>query len=104
MNSQIRLPDVEVKEIFADPSVIQEKLGLSAQTLKGLRKDGALIQGIHFVEVNPRLILYNLPLLMDWVVNRDDPQTHMRAIENFQACLLSNQRKGRGRPKSKQLR
>ncbi|NJK63634.1 MAG: hypothetical protein HC921_13970 [Synechococcaceae cyanobacterium SM2_3_1] len=82
-----------------DPSVLQEKLGLSGTTLLSLRKDGTLIQGIHYSEINCRLLLYNLPLMIDWLVNRQDPQAHQRAIETFQAGLLSNQPKPRGRHK-----
>lgn len=100
MNTQIHLPDIRVKEIFADPSVIQEKLGLSAHTLNTLRKDGSFIQGIHYVEVNSRLILYNLPILIDWLVNRHDPNAHFAAIQQFQSVLLSNQPKPRGRRRS----
>ncbi len=95
MNTQIHLQDIRVKEIFADPSVIQEKLGLSAHTLSNFRKDGSFIQGIHYVEVNSRLILYNLPLIIDWLVNRHDPATHQVAISHFQAGLMSNQPRNR---------
>jgi hypothetical protein len=95
MNTQIHLPNIKVREIFADSSVIHEKLGLSSHTLSTFRKDGSFIEGIHYVEVNSRLILYNLPLLIDWLVNRHDPATHQIAISHFQAELMSNQSRNR---------
>ncbi|MDX2273561.1 MAG: hypothetical protein NW237_16645 [Cyanobacteriota bacterium] len=102
-NINIKLPELVLKELFVDPGAIQEKLGLSASTLLSLRKDGTLIQGIHFSEINSRLILFNLPLMIDWVVNRHDPIAHHRAIERFQSGLLSNQSKSRGRRNSQNL-
>jgi hypothetical protein len=84
------LSDLVIKELFAEPLIIQEKLGLSSRTLQSLRREGSLIQGIHYSEVNSRLIVYNLPLMIDWVANRHDPKAHMRAIELFQRSLLSN--------------
>ncbi|GAB4218195.1 MAG: hypothetical protein OHK0012_25990 [Synechococcales cyanobacterium] len=98
MTSQIRLPDIHLKELFVDPHSLQEKLGLTANTLQTLRKEGSLLQGIHYTEVNSRLILYNLPLMIDWLVNRHDPEAHLRAIEQFQYSLLSNHPRRRGRP------
>lgn len=91
-NVNVKLPEIILKELFVDPSVIEEKLGLSVRTLQNLRRDESLIRGIHFVEVNCRVILYNLPLMIDWLANRHDPQAHLKAIENFQAELLSNRR------------
>ncbi|MFM7447652.1 MAG: hypothetical protein ACKO24_03510 [Leptolyngbyaceae cyanobacterium] len=95
-NVKFSLPEVILRELFVDPALLQEKLGLSTKTLQSLRREGSLIQGIHYSEVNSRLILYNLPLMIDWVVNRHDPEAHLRAIENFQASLLSNQAKPKG--------
>ncbi|MDX2271420.1 MAG: hypothetical protein NW237_05650 [Cyanobacteriota bacterium] len=83
-NISIKLPELVLRELFVDPGLLQEKLGLSTKTLLPLRRDGTLIQGIHFSEVNSRLILYNLPLMIDWLANRHDPIAHRRAIENFQ--------------------
>jgi tRNA(His) 5'-end guanylyltransferase len=54
---------------------------------------GLLIEGIHWVRMNSRCIRYNLELIKDWLHNRHDPAAHQRAIEIYQASLLSNQRK-----------
>ncbi|MDX2270359.1 MAG: hypothetical protein NW237_00185 [Cyanobacteriota bacterium] len=90
------LPELVLKELFVEPLIIQERLGLSIRTLQILRREGSLIQGIHFSEINTRLIVYNLPLMIDWVANRHDPDAHIKAIENFQASLLSNRSRRRG--------
>jgi CHAD domain-containing protein len=68
-------------------------LKLSDSTLKRYRLQGLLVEGIHWVRVNSRCTRYNLELIQDWLHNRHDPAAHQRAIEIYQASLLSNQRK-----------
>ena len=68
-------------------------LKLSGTTLKRYRLQGLLIEGIHWVRINSRCTRYNLELIQDWVHNRHDPAAHQRAIEVYQASLLSNQKK-----------
>ena len=98
--TKVTLPQVIITQLFVDANEIQEKLGLSGNTLQTLRREGTLIQGLHFSEINSRLILYNLPLMIDWVANRHDPAAHLLAIEHFQANLLSNRPRPRGRKKT----
>ncbi|WP_204136982.1 hypothetical protein [Halomicronema sp. CCY15110] len=75
-----------------------ELIGLSPETLKKYRlKDKILIEDIHWVKLNRRTIRYNLPLLADWLANRNDPQAHQKAIEQYQRSLLSNQKRRPGR-------
>ncbi|MBE9135623.1 hypothetical protein IQ254_00100 [Nodosilinea sp. LEGE 07088] len=66
---------------------------LSGTTLRRYRVQGLLIEGVHWVRVNSRCIRYNLELIKDWLHNRHDPAAHQRAIEIYQASLLSNQRR-----------
>ncbi|MGG6239389.1 hypothetical protein [Leptolyngbya sp. KIOST-1] len=61
--------------------------------MRRYRVQGLLIEGVHWVRVNSRCIRYNLELIKDWLHNRHDPVAHQRAIEIYQASLLSNQRK-----------
>ncbi|WP_228040979.1 hypothetical protein [Nodosilinea sp. LEGE 07088] len=61
--------------------------------MRRYRVQGLLIEGVHWVRVNSRCIRYNLELIKDWLHNRHDPAAHQRAIEIYQASLLSNQRK-----------
>ena len=68
-------------------------LQVSEATLKRYRLQGLLVEGIHWVRVNSRCTRYNLELIQDWLHNRHDPVAHQRAIEIYQASLLSNQRK-----------
>ena len=82
---------------FVTKYTISELLKLSPETLKKYRLDGRLVEGIHWIRVNPRVVRYNLPLVQDWFQNQSDPQAHQRAIENYLAAQLSNQKKvGRG--------
>lgn len=78
---------------FVTKHRIAALLNLSPETLKKYRLDGRLIEGIHWIRVNPRVVRYNLPLIQDWLQNHGDPQVHQRAVENYQSTLLSNQRK-----------
>ncbi|WP_013320998.1 helix-turn-helix transcriptional regulator [Gloeothece verrucosa] len=66
-------------------------LQISATTLKRYRLQGILIEGVHWVRLNSRCIRYNLELIQNWVQNRHDPVAHQKAIENYQATLLSYQ-------------
>lgn len=78
---------------FVDKRKATESLSLSGETLKRYRLGGEWIEGIHWVRINSHCIRYNLELIQDWFHNRHDPAAHMRAIEVYQASLLSNQKK-----------
>ncbi|MBR8831894.1 MAG: hypothetical protein N5P05_002609 [Chroococcopsis gigantea SAG 12.99] len=83
---------------FANKSEASQYLKLSGTTLKRYRLQGLLVEGIHWVRLNSRCIRYNLDLIQDWLHNRHDPVAHQRAIEIYQASLLSNQKKTGKRP------
>lgn len=74
-------------------------LGISPETLKRyrLQKNSPLIPGIHYFVWNSRTIRYNLDLIADWGLHRNDPIAHQQAIEQFLASLPVNQSKKRGR-------
>jgi hypothetical protein len=76
---------------FADKRLACARLNLSGTTLKRYRTEGVWIEGIHWVRLNSRCIRYNLEMVQDWAQNRHDPVAHRRAIEAYQAQLLSNQ-------------
>ncbi|PSF35978.1 hypothetical protein C7H19_14630 [Aphanothece hegewaldii CCALA 016] len=78
---------------FVDKREVSRYAKLSGTTLKRYRLQGVLIEGIHWVRLNSRCIRYNLDLIQDWLQNRHDPIAHQRAIEVYQANLLSNQKK-----------
>jgi hypothetical protein len=78
---------------FVSKQEATQSLKLSGTTLRRYRVQGLLIEGVHWVRVNSRCIRYNLELINDWLHNRHDPAAHQRAIEIYQASLLSNQRK-----------
>jgi hypothetical protein len=65
--------------------------GLSHHQLKKLRLSGRLTEGIHWVYVNSRSVLYNVPLITDWIANRANPDLHEIAIKNYLASLPSSQ-------------
>lgn len=71
-----------------------ELLKVSGRSLARYR-DETLMEGIHFTKVSKQKILYNQELLMDWLANKHDWDTHLRAIEAYQASLPSNQKRKR---------
>ena len=81
--------------MFVDKHSAAKITGLSAKTLKRARLSGNLIEGIHFVKLNSRTVRYNDQLLQDWMQNRHDGLAHQRAIEIYQASLLSNKKNKR---------
>ena len=81
--------------MFVDKHSAAKITGLSAETLKRARLSGNLIEGIHFVKLNSRTVRYNDQLLQDWMQNRHDELAHQRAIEIYQASLLSNKKNKR---------
>jgi Helix-turn-helix domain len=66
-------------------------LKISERTLARYRSDHWYL-GIHYVKPVQK-ILYNKELIEDWLVNKHDWGTHMRAIEAYQSTLPSNQPK-----------
>ncbi len=80
-----------MKPTFARTEDMAAQLGVSASCLKRWRVD--MIEGAHYTLVNPRVTLYNIELVCDWVVNRNAPQAHQRAIEIYLKSLPSNRSK-----------
>ncbi|MBW4520678.1 MAG: excisionase family protein [Scytolyngbya sp. HA4215-MV1] len=81
---------------FVSKNSLSDTIGLSPETFKKYRLSGIWIKGIHWQSVNSRCVLYNLPLILDWLANRNSPQAHQRTIEAYLKALPSNQPK-RGR-------
>lgn len=77
---------------FAGKRAASEITGLSEHTLKAKRLQGFLNEGIHWVRCGNK-VLYNIPLLQDWLHNSNDPVAHYRAIDLYLASLPSNQAK-----------
>jgi hypothetical protein len=65
--------------------------GLSQFTLKKLRLTNELIEGIHWTRFSSRCIRYNVDLLKDWIVNRENKKLHDQAIANYLSSLPSYQ-------------
>jgi hypothetical protein len=69
-----------------------EATGMSFDKLRQLRTEGLLSERIYWVRIpGSTNILWNVPLVMDWLVNGPDSPDHQRAVENFLANLPSSQ-------------
>jgi hypothetical protein len=77
---------------FVKKREISELTGLSSDTLKKYRLSGILCENIHWIRINSKVVLYNVPLILDWLQNIHDPKAHHRAIEAYQSMLLSNRK------------
>ncbi len=82
---------------FVTKKRLSEAVKLSPSSFKRYRLSGIWPEGLYWIRINPKLVLYNLPLILDWIANIDDKQAHLRAIENYQASLLSGQPRKPGR-------
>ncbi len=58
-------------------------------TLKSYRLKGLWIEGIHWHRVTAKSVLYNVPLIMDWIATRDNPELHQVAIDRYLKSLPS---------------
>jgi hypothetical protein len=85
---------------FVDKREMSRLCGLSGDTLKKYRLQGLLIENIHWVRINARVIRYCAPLVLDWIQHANDAAAHARAIAVYQAMQLANQpiRQLDGRP------
>jgi hypothetical protein len=81
---------------FVQKRELSRLTGLSGETLKKYRNLGFFRENIHWIRVNSKLVLYNLPLILDWIQNVHDPASHWRAVEAYLVALPSNQSKHRG--------
>jgi hypothetical protein len=81
---------------FVQKRELSRHTGLSGETLKKYRDLGFFRENIHWIRVNSKLVLYNLPLILDWIQNVHDPDSHWRAVEAYLVALPSNQGKQRG--------
>ncbi|MCU0570102.1 MAG: hypothetical protein MUF49_26460 [Oculatellaceae cyanobacterium Prado106] len=80
---------------FVKKRELSRQTGLSGETLKKYRDLGFLRENIHWIRINSKLVLYNLPLILDWLQNIHDPDSHWRAVEAYLTELPSNQIKQR---------
>jgi hypothetical protein len=78
---------------FVKKREISRLTGLSGDTLKKYRLSGLLSEDIHWIRVNSKVVLYNVPLILDWLQNIHDPHAHQQAIALYMAALLSNKKK-----------
>ena len=78
---------------FVDKYAMADAIGLGHHTLKRYRLQGILVEDIHWVRLNKRCIRYNRELIQDWIWNRNDPKSHLQAIELYLNNRICNQRK-----------
>jgi hypothetical protein len=66
--------------------------GLSGDKLKQLRDDRILAERIYWIRIpGSTHILWNIPLVLDWLVNGSECPAHQRAVESFIASLPSSE-------------
>ncbi len=75
---------------FATPKEISRLTGMSIHTCKSYRYKGLWIEGIHWQRVTNKSVLYNVPLIMDWIANRTTPERHEQAIARYLESLPSS--------------
>jgi hypothetical protein len=76
---------------FCTQAKLVETTGLSPRAIKKYRLSSWEI-GIHFQRMGHNTILYNLPLILDWIANRHQPELHAIAVRNYLKELPSSRR------------
>lgn len=71
--------------------ILTERTKISDKSFYRYRKLGLLQEGVHYFTLSYNKVLYNLDLILDWIANRQNPEAHERAIQNFLATLPSSQ-------------
>jgi len=84
--------------LFAPKRQVMSAIAISDTTLKVWRlgtetQSPKLIEGVHWVRNGRKQILYNVPLLQDFIANLGSPEAHERAIESYLESLPSYQPK-----------
>ena len=87
------------KKKFGTRQDVAKLLSIHVDNVKKLR-DRYWQEGIHWVYLEGRSVRYIMPLIEDWLENRNDPVAHKRAQEVYRAQMLCNQPKPRGRKAS----
>jgi len=70
-----------IKPIWANDETIQILFGLTQNQLKTLRLDGSFAEGIHYVRINNKSVLYAVPVVENFIANRLDPKAHQGFCE-----------------------
>ncbi|MGA7934970.1 MAG: hypothetical protein WCA35_15595 [Kovacikia sp.] len=82
----------ELEGFQVRPAEVKRSFFVSEEFLRKKRYQGILLEGVHYIRIGEHKgILYNRPLIIDWMINRRFPNVHQRAIDNFLASLPSNQ-------------
>lgn len=91
MTSSKKHPDSQLTAFpFVPTREMVASSGLSADTLKQLRRE-VLAEKIYWFHPPGSLrVLWNSRIVLDWLVNGDSP-AHQRAIESFYKSLPSSQ-------------
>ena len=79
-------------EAYGNHRDVAKLFCVSVHTIKRYRQE-MMQEGIHYICLNRRKILYNLELIQDLIQNANDPVAHQRAIERYFSNLPSNQKK-----------
>ena len=65
-------------------------LGIQPNSVKNYHRHWT--KGLHYTKPSPRKVIYNLMLIKDWHLNRDNPGLHAKAVEAY-ADYARNSRK-----------
>jgi hypothetical protein len=74
---------------FCNKTKLIESTGLTASAIKNYRLSSWEI-GIHFQRMGHSTVVYNLPLILDWIANHHQPDLHNIAIKNYLKELPSS--------------
>lgn len=72
---------------YVTPSKLRDYIDLDSSSLRKLRQNNQLIEGVHYFTQSKTSILYNLQLIESFVRNRQNPEAHLKDVEQWQKTL-----------------
>ncbi len=79
--------------MFVTINDVTKELSISRKSIQRYRRKGDLVEGIHYIQLSYNCIRYNLELMKIWMQFKNDPDAHLKAIQNYQKSLIKNSKK-----------
>lgn len=72
-------------------SEVRNLFGISRQTISRWVAQKVLIENVHYFKLSEKSYRYNAALIQDFLLNRNTPELHQKAIQAYLDSLPSNQ-------------
>jgi hypothetical protein len=84
-----------IQQELVKAKTLSKMLGISGTSLKNWRREGLLIEGVHYFRHGYNLVLYSPDMIGHWMRTRKQPELHDRKIQEYLASLEPESPKGK---------